>query len=143
MSSGSSIEAIAAPYLELLKSLHPGIESASWVGAHQSPAEVSPRQHLLPLRAHGNQPAGSVLLGLAADVNPAEVVPQIQPALNCLVGALVNVEAQLRAADLKLLRLANELDIDFQDDAGWRKRLAPSRSARVSSWRGWRHRGAS
>jgi diguanylate cyclase (GGDEF)-like protein len=124
MLSPLPVEAIAASYAPLLRRLYPGVDAVSIVLPGETPPASEDRQHVVPLQAAGGQVAGSVVLRLAADASAAVCMQRLQPALDCLTQLLLTASAQARSADLKLLRLANELDLDFRDDARLDKALS-------------------
>jgi diguanylate cyclase (GGDEF)-like protein len=65
-----------------------------------------------------------VVLHLAPGTDATECSRRVQPALDCLAETVALVRNANHTADLKMLRLANELDMDFSDDARLDKAVA-------------------
>jgi diguanylate cyclase (GGDEF)-like protein len=123
MPSTLNIETLAAPYGALLKSLHVGIREVTF-RAPQVALPIEDGRLVLPLERRSGGCAGSVVLQLAPGTDPAACTARIQPVLDCLTETLTTSEQAARHADVKLLRLASELDLDFPDDARLDKTVA-------------------
>jgi diguanylate cyclase (GGDEF)-like protein len=117
-------EALVAPFEGLLKSLEPGVRDVAFI-APGTPAPAPPGPHLLlPLGQHRGASVGSLLVGFdVAPLNAAAFTRRLQPALDMLTQLLANGVDAARAVDLRLLRLANELDLDVRDDTQLDKAL--------------------
>jgi diguanylate cyclase (GGDEF)-like protein len=124
MSITSPVEAIAAPYAILLQTLHAGILRVQIVAPGAELACLAQHEHSVVLKGRTGAPVGTVILQLAAGTNVAACVERLKSALDCLTQTLSAGEEAARSYDLKLLRLANELDLDFGDDSQLDKALA-------------------
>jgi diguanylate cyclase (GGDEF)-like protein len=122
--STSTGAGLSAPYASLFMSLHPGITGAEVLGAGSSVAQADTCRLVTPLQDDTGKPIGTVVVHLAEGADAAECARRIQPAIDCLTHALAATEAGARANELRLLRLANELDLHFADDHGLDKALA-------------------
>lgn len=114
----SSLQTDSHPgaFSALLKSLHEGIvDVAFFPPGPASPA--APGQLLLPVRTSTGRLLGSAALTLAPGTDAVACESRLRPAIDCLADMLAAANDAARESDLKLLRLANELDIDFRDDA--------------------------
>jgi diguanylate cyclase (GGDEF)-like protein len=104
------------PFITLLKSLHEGIIDVAFHPAGSSPAPKA-GELTLPIRNPAGRSLGSTVLTLAAGTDAGSCEARLKPAMESLAGLLCAAHEAVRESDLKLLRLANELDIDFRDDA--------------------------
>jgi diguanylate cyclase (GGDEF)-like protein len=111
------------PFSALVKSLHPGIQDVVF-HPPGSIAPATPGSLVLAVRTVTGRQLGSVLMSLAPEADPRACEEKVGPALECLAGILASSSDAARESDLKLLRLANELDIDFRDDARLDKAVA-------------------
>ncbi|MEJ0100413.1 MAG: bifunctional diguanylate cyclase/phosphodiesterase [Pseudomonadota bacterium] len=103
------------PISALLKKQHEGIVEATFL-AVDAPVPAPERgQLVLPLK-HNGKKAGTLVLQLAPGTAIPSVTPRIQPVLDCAAQTLVVASDVARNGDLQMLRLANELDLDFHDD---------------------------
>src|SRR5262245_7223473 len=109
-------DTLAAPYGKLLKSLHEGILEVIFLAPDAAPP-ADAGALLLPLQGKGGRNLGTVKLQLAAGTDVAACALRVQPALDCLVQTLASARELSHNDDLRMLRLANELDLDFRDDA--------------------------
>ena len=116
MPSGVQLDTLAEPYGALLRSLHPGIVNVRLLRAAESIPALAPDQLAITLTSKGGQPVATVVLQLAAGTNKDECAARIQPTLDCLASSLVFAASAQREFDLRLLRLTNDLDLDFSDD---------------------------
>jgi diguanylate cyclase (GGDEF)-like protein len=123
MFSNLQPDTIPAPFSALVKSLHEGILA---VALH--PPGVVPKESAggltLPVSAGSGRALGTVEVQLAPGTDARACEVMLKPALDCLAGMLAAANEAVRESDLKLLRLANELDIDFRDDARLDKAVA-------------------
>jgi diguanylate cyclase (GGDEF)-like protein len=106
----------SGPFRTLLKSLHEGIVDVAFLPAGPSP-QKKPAELILPVQTPGGRNLGSAVLTLAPGTDPAACETSVKAAMDCLAVMLAAATNAVRESDLKLLRLANELDIDFRDDA--------------------------
>jgi diguanylate cyclase (GGDEF)-like protein len=116
MFSSLHIESLAGPYRALLRKLHEGIQEVTFLppgGAASTHGGVLS----IALQEPGGRNAGMVQLKLAPGVDETDCANRIRPALDCLAETLAAVTAAGRSAELSMLRLANDLDLDFHDDA--------------------------
>jgi diguanylate cyclase (GGDEF)-like protein len=104
------------PFITLLKSLHEGIIDVAFHPPGASPAQ-KPGELTIPFRTSTGRNLGSTALTLAAGTDAKSCEARLKPAIESLAGLLAAANDAMRESDLKLLRLANELDIDFRDDA--------------------------
>jgi diguanylate cyclase (GGDEF)-like protein len=116
MFSSLQTESDPRPFIALLKSLHEGIVDVAFFAPGPAPPEA-PGQLLLPVRNSTGRLIGSAALTLAPGTDVPSIEARLKPAIDCLAGMLGAANDAVRESDLKLLRLANELDIDFRDDA--------------------------
>lgn len=123
MSRNAPKATIAERYETLLKSLHEGIVGADILPVGATAPAAAAGQLVLPLKGEAG-PAGFLVLRLAAGTDPLPCVKRVQPAVDCLAQTLAATDAAARANELRLLRLANELDIDFPDDSRLDKALS-------------------
>ena len=116
MFSSLQPESHPGPFIALLKSLHEGIIDVAF---HPPGASPEPRSGslVLPFRTAAGRHLGFTALTLAAGTDASSCEARLKPALESLAGLLAAANDAVRESDLKLLRLANELDIDFRDDA--------------------------
>ncbi len=124
MSITSPSGALLAPFATLLQSLHAGIARVEILPAGALAPACSPPNFALQLTSAGGKEVGTVVLKLTADVDASTCVKQIKPVLDCLAQTLATADEIHRTGDLKLLRLANELDLEFADDARLDKALS-------------------
>jgi diguanylate cyclase (GGDEF)-like protein len=117
-------EAITAAFAGLLQTLHAGIAQVEVLAPGSVAPPTAGSRHALPLKTKGGQAVGTLVLQLASGVDVTACIERIQPALDCLAQVLGTALDGDRSNDLKMLRLANELDLDFQDDAQLDKALA-------------------
>jgi diguanylate cyclase (GGDEF)-like protein len=110
-------ESFAAPYAKLLKSLDPGIVEVTFLAPDGVPPPDAPGWLILPLKSRSGRSTGTVVLELSPGTDPAACTANVRPALECLVRTVAVAGRQIEDHDLKMLRLANELDLDFGDDA--------------------------
>jgi diguanylate cyclase (GGDEF)-like protein len=115
-------DSLAGPYRALLQGMHREILEIAFLGPQSAPA-AAPNQLVLPLKNDGGKALGLIALRLVPGTDFNSLAAQIQPVLDCLSVALT-VAADTRDYDLKLLRLANELDLDFRDDTRLDKAVA-------------------
>jgi diguanylate cyclase (GGDEF)-like protein len=113
------MDSLVDPYRALLMSLHAGILEVSFLAADAAVPASTADCLVFPLPGRGAKMVGTVLLKLAspADADAAACAERVGPALECLAQTLVIASREAQSADLKMLRLANELDLDFSDDA--------------------------
>jgi diguanylate cyclase (GGDEF)-like protein len=124
MSITSPTEAIAASYANLLQTLHAGIVRVEILAPGTGSRTCGTDEHQLNLRGRTGNCVGTVILQFAAGIETATCIERLKPALDCLAYTLGMGEEAARVYDHKLLRLANELDLDFGDDAQLDKALA-------------------
>ena len=117
-------DSLAEPYSALLRNLHAGILEVSFLAPGNAAPRDIPDQLVLPLERKGGKSAGAVLLRLAPGTDAASLAQCLRPALDCLCETLAIAATATRDNDLKLLRLANELDLDFPDDTRLDKAVA-------------------
>ncbi len=108
--------------MALFQALLPGIRSLDIVGPESAPPAGDAATLLLPLTSDSGARLGQLQVALAAP--DAAAAERLAPAVECLRQELAAADAASRAIELKLLRLANELDIDFNDDPNLDKALA-------------------
>ena len=115
MFSSLQPDTFPGPFRELLKSLHEGVRDV----AFHPPGAVAERPGvlILPIKGPAGRILGSAELELAPGTDPNLCAARLKPALDCLASMLAAANDALRESDLRLLRLANELDIDFGDDS--------------------------
>ncbi len=124
MLSALHSESLAGPYRTLLRNTCEGILEVTFLGPEANPGDAAAADQLaLPLMKDGGRNLGSVVLQLAPGTDIAALTQQIRPVLDCLVGTLA-VAGDTRGNDLKLLKLANELDVDFGNDTRLDKAVA-------------------
>ena len=114
---------IASRYAALFKGLHEGIRDIEILPVGSTAPASVPGQMVLPLKSEGSA-QGYLVLRLAPGSDGVACIARIQPAVDCLAHTLAGEEATTRANELRLLRLANELDLDFPDDARLDKALS-------------------
>ncbi|MEO6081290.1 MAG: bifunctional diguanylate cyclase/phosphodiesterase [Steroidobacteraceae bacterium] len=115
-------DSLAGPYRKLLQCMHQEILEVSFLGPQTTTADA-PDQLVLPLKKGGGKTLGIIVLRLAPGTDVALLTAQIQPVLDCLNGTLA-IAGDTRDNDLKLLKLANELDLDFREDTRLNKAVA-------------------
>jgi len=118
----SNRDALSSRQLALFQALLPSLRTLAILGPADTPPPASDTTLAIPLVADSGARLGHLALGLDAP-DPA-AASRIAPAVECLRQELAGADAALRAIDLKLLRLANELDVDFNDDPNLDKALA-------------------
>jgi len=123
MFSSLQTDSHPGPFVALLKSLHEGIVDVAFFPPGMSSPEASGHL-LLPVRAVTGRLLGSVVLTLAPGTDATACEARLKPAIDCVAGMLAAANDAVRESDLKLLRLANELDIDFRDDARLEKAVS-------------------
>jgi len=124
MFSTLQTDSLAGAYRALLKSLHEGIREVAFVPADGAVPIAAADRLVLPVNGKGGKRAGTVVLGLAPGTDTVACNKRVRPVLECLAETLAMAATSARNADLKLLRLANELDLDFRDDARLDKAVA-------------------
>ncbi len=117
-------DSLAGPYTALLKSLHEGIQEVTFLAPDAIVPAHSTNRLAFPLQGKGGRNAGAVVLQLAPGTNAAACAACVRPALECLAETLAIAAGVAQAADMKMLRLADELDLDFRDDAQLDKTVA-------------------
>jgi diguanylate cyclase (GGDEF)-like protein len=122
MFSALQTDSLAGPYRTLLRNTHEGILEVDFLAPGASPAEA-PDRLILQLKRESGRSLGSVVLQLAQGTDASACEERIRPVLDCLVGSLAAV-GDRRYNDLKLLKLANKLDLDFADDTRLDKAVA-------------------
>jgi hypothetical protein len=115
-------DSLAGPYRALLQGMHREILEIAFLGPQCRP-EDAPNQLALPLKNDVGKVLGIIVLRLAPGTDVNSLAAQIQPVLDCL-SVTLTVAADTRDYDLKLLRLANELDLDFREDTRLDKAVA-------------------
>lgn len=118
------LDAFSGPYGKLLKSLDPGILEVSFLASDAAPPPAAPGVLVLPLKSRSGRSSGTVVLQLAPGSDAATCSERVRPALECLVRTVAVAGKHIEDQDLKMLRLANELDLDFGDDARLDKAVA-------------------
>lgn len=124
MSITSPGGAILEPFTALLQALDAGIANVELLPSGAPVPTCQPPHYALPLESSGKKQVGTVVLRLAAGVDARACFERIKPALDYLAQTLATADEFNRSGDLKLLRLANELDLEFADDAKLDKALA-------------------
>jgi diguanylate cyclase (GGDEF)-like protein len=116
-------EPLAARQAALFAALEPAVLGLQLLSP-DAPAPVPRADTLtLPLKAESGVNLGWLCLELAAGADATACATRVQPGVDCLRHELAARDAASRATELKLLRLANELDIDFNDDPQLEKAL--------------------
>jgi diguanylate cyclase (GGDEF)-like protein len=105
---------LAGPYRTLLQGTHQGILHVDFLAPNADLPDAQD-QLVLPLRKDGGASFGSVVMTLAPGTDVHLCEQRVRPVLDCLAGSLA-AAGDNRYNDLKLLELANKLDLDFQDD---------------------------
>ncbi|MET0281601.1 MAG: bifunctional diguanylate cyclase/phosphodiesterase [Steroidobacteraceae bacterium] len=113
----------AARYEALLKALHAGVAGMEILPPDAEVPSPAAGRLALPLSNDGVR-LGLLVLKLLPGTDAAACALRIQPAVATLAQTLATADATARANELRLLRLANELDIDFPDDARLDKALS-------------------
>jgi diguanylate cyclase (GGDEF)-like protein len=116
MFSSLQPDTLPDPFRALLKSLHEGILDVVFLPPGQT-AQEKPGELILAVRTPAGRSLGSAVLTLGPGSDRKACEARLKPAMDCLAGMLAATNDAVRESDLKLLRLANELDIDFRDDA--------------------------
>jgi diguanylate cyclase (GGDEF)-like protein len=114
MFSALQSDSLAGPYRTLLRNTFEGILEVGFLRANARPSDA-PDQLVLPLKNDSGKSLGTVVLQLAPGTDFKVCQERIRPVLDCLAVSLA-AAGNKRYDDLKLLKLANELDLDFQDD---------------------------
>ncbi|HXC60832.1 MAG TPA: bifunctional diguanylate cyclase/phosphodiesterase [Steroidobacteraceae bacterium] len=117
-------DSLAESYSTLLRSLHAGILRVGFLAPDATIPHDAPHQLILPLDGKKGRSGGTLVLQLAPDTDAASCMQCIRPAIACLAETLNAAGSAFRDNDLKLLRLANELDLDFHDDTRLDKAVA-------------------
>ena len=115
MSSALQSDSLAGPYRSLLRNTHEGILGVEFLAPEANPPDAPDQLALPPKEAEWQEPR----LGRAAACSGhgcRDCEERIRPALDCLVASMA-AAGEKRHSDLKLLELANKLDLDFRDDA--------------------------
>lgn len=118
-------EALAERYAALARSIEPHVAGLRILPVDASPGAESSHPLTFPLQAGSGIRLG--LLVIELDVAPADepaLRARLAPAVECLRQELAATDAAARAIELRLLRLANELDIDFGDDPQFDKAVS-------------------
>lgn len=122
MSSALQSESLVGPYRSLLRNSHEGILGVEFLAPDANPPDASD-QLALPLKKQSGRILGWVVLQLASGTDAAACETRIRPVLDCLVGSLAAARDN-RYNDVKLLKLANKLDLNFDDDTRLDKAVA-------------------
>jgi len=111
------------PFGALFRSLHEAVVDVVFHPPGPAPQE-KPGELLLPVRTAAGRQLGTATVVLAPGADARACALKLKPAVDALAIMLAAANDAVRESDLKLLRLANELDIDFSDDARLDKALA-------------------
>jgi hypothetical protein len=115
-------DSLAGPYRTLLQGTHQGILHVDFLPPDSVPSDGQDVL-VLPLRKEGGASFGNVVMTLAPGTDARLCEQSVRPVLDCLVGSLA-AASDNRYNDLKLMDLANKLDLDFQDDTRLDKAVA-------------------
>jgi diguanylate cyclase (GGDEF)-like protein len=132
----SQRDALASRQLALFQALEPGVRSLSLQVPEAAPPAVDDGKTLiLALQADSGARLGVLTIELL-EVERAAAAARLAPAIECLRQELASADAAVRAGELRLLRLANELDIDFIDDPQLEKALlaVAGRTGAQAAW---------
>jgi diguanylate cyclase (GGDEF)-like protein len=117
-------DALAGRQLTLFQALEPSVRSLALLppieGAIATPAEA--QTLAIMLQADSGAKLGELRIGFEGSSSDS-VSARVAPAVECLRQEMAATDAAVRATELKLLRLANELDIDFAEDPQLEKAL--------------------
>jgi diguanylate cyclase (GGDEF)-like protein len=128
-------DVLANRHQTLFRALEPGVCSLVLCGPGEAPTAAAATELSIPLIADSGARLAHLVVNLTG-VAPADAATRLSPAVECLRQELAAADAAARATELKLLRLANELDIDFGDDPLLDKALAAvaSRTGAQVAW---------
>lgn len=115
MFSHLQMETLAAPYGVLLKNPQAGILDVAFFSAGDPVPAAAPGLILFPLQVQGRS-VGMAMLKLRPGVDRSTCMEHARPLLDCFASTLAFAAGVVRDSDAKLLRLANELHLDFPDD---------------------------
>lgn len=132
----SNQDALASRQLALFQALLPGVRSLRLLVPEAAAPAADTATLVIPLASDSGARLGQLHLALA--VPDATAGQRLAPAVECLRQELAAADAAARATELRLLRLANELDIDFSDDPHLDKALAAA-ARRASVDVAWLH----
>ena len=117
----SNRDALVSRQLALFQALLPEVRALVLQSPDVAPGAADSRFLQFSLAADSGARLGQLQVELgSADAGAAR---RLAPAIECLRQELAAADAASRAIELKLLRLANELDIDFNDDPQLEKAL--------------------
>lgn len=114
----------SALYSAMFRALDSAITRVEVLAAGATAPESTGQRLVTPLQDAAGRSVGTLIVQLAQGADAAACTRRLQPAIECLVHALAAAEAGARANELRLLRLAGELDLDFPDDHRLDKALA-------------------
>ncbi|MET0292992.1 MAG: GGDEF domain-containing phosphodiesterase, partial [Steroidobacteraceae bacterium] len=116
-------DGLARRQLALFQALEPAVTDLSLSAAGESPAAAPATALSIELQSDSGARLGRLDVFLEG-VAPTAASSRLAPAVECLRQDLAAADASARAIELKLLRLANELDIEFGDDVQMERALA-------------------